>query len=89
MNNRPFLCLLVGLFWIPGCSEDSSIENPIGTQSTTSQTVVAAAAGKTNVCHFDDTGGSRVIAVNNNALPKFITDGDCVTTAPKGTADWR
>ena len=85
MNKRLFLCLLVGLFWISGCSDDSSIENPIASQSTTSQTVVAAAPGKTNVCHFDDTGGSKVITVNNNALPNFVADGDCVTTAPKGT----
>jgi hypothetical protein len=85
MYKRTFLCLLVGLVWIAGCrGNDPSIENPVTPGNPFSQTLVAAAGEKTNVCHFDDTGGSKVISVNNNSLSRFLANGDCVTTAPKG-----
>jgi hypothetical protein len=85
MNNRVFLCCIVGLLWIGGCGNERPIENPVSSGNSPSQMVVAAAE-KTNVCHFDETGGSKVVQVNNNALPRLLENGDCVTAAPKGTA---
>jgi hypothetical protein len=87
-----FSLILFGLSFIFGClgSSDQPIENPTANTPTANptapQSVATASDGKSKICHLDpDTGGSKVIIVNNSSLADHFAQGDCFSSLPKGT----
>lgn len=88
MKRLLLLCfVLVVVSIVTGCGKtnDSSMENPATIISLPTQSVSAMGSAKTTVCHFYPNGTSKVIEVNNNSLDNFLSQGDCITSAPKAT----